>query len=516
MAELNRRLPEEIGWRAILGLVALALFARAVPVLRGSGLTGYLGYDDGVYFGAAIAFVHGALPYRDVLFLHPPGIIALLSPFAAIGSLTDEGTGLAMARCVFILLGVTNTVLVALLASKQSRSAGILAGTLYAVWHATAGFERTTLLVPPQTTLLLLALICFHPGGVNAELAISRGRQLVAGALLGFSASLQLWGIVPLVVIGSWLTFRASRAARRPRLPVAFALAAGLAFAAVVLPFLATAGDVMIREIVLDQLGRPSNGISLVQRLRTIEGLGQLHPRVPDVVPLLAAVAAAVAVAWVMRRSAWVRIFAVLFAVQTAVLLLTPISFPHYAAWPAAVGAVAFGVAGALFLDAMPRPRIARIVVLGYALATAILLVPDIPAAGQRLQLDALASDLSNATCVAADEPILLIELSRIGRSIAAGCAVVVDPTGVGYDTDRGLLAPDNVAKARTKLAGYQRAMLAYFRFSDAAFFARPALIGLSTETWAAVRCALPVERQRGTILVLLPASNGVPPACPR
>jgi hypothetical protein len=516
MAARVRRLPAGLGWPAILGLVALALFARAVPVLRGGGLTGYIGYDDGVYFGGAIAFVHGALPYRDVLFLHPPGIIALLSPFAAIGALTDEGTGLAMARCVFILLGVLNTVLVAVLASKHSRSAGLLAGILYAAWHATAGFERTTLLVPPQTTLLLLALLCLHPGSAIGEFTISRRREIVAGALLGFAAAIQLWGIVPLVVIGSWLGLRASRSAGRPRLPVAFAAAAGLTFAAVILPFLAASGDVMIRQIVLDQLGRPSNGISLVQRLRTIEGLGQIRPSVPDLVPLVAAVAAALAIAWVMRRSAWVRIFAVLSAVQTAVILMTPVSFPHYAAWPAPAGAVAFGVAGALFLEAMPRPRIARMVVVGYALATAILLVPDVPAAGQRLQLDALASDVSEATCVAADEPILLIELSRIGRSVAAGCAVVVDPSGVGYDTDRGLLAPGNVSRARAKLAGYQRAMLAYFKFSGAALFARPALIGLSTETWAALRCTLPVERQRGSIRVLLPPANGRPSACPR
>ena len=39
-------------------------------------------YDDGVYYSAATALVHGQLPYRDFLLLQPPGIAVLLAPFA--------------------------------------------------------------------------------------------------------------------------------------------------------------------------------------------------------------------------------------------------------------------------------------------------------------------------------------------------------------------------------------------------------------------------------------------------
>jgi hypothetical protein len=38
------------------------------------GLTGFTNYDDGVNFGGALGLVHGELPYRDFLWLHPPGI----------------------------------------------------------------------------------------------------------------------------------------------------------------------------------------------------------------------------------------------------------------------------------------------------------------------------------------------------------------------------------------------------------------------------------------------------------
>jgi alpha-1,2-mannosyltransferase len=515
VAALDRHGPSGIGRAAVLGIVALALVARALAVFRGAGLLGDIGYDDGVYFSAAVAFVHGVLPYRDVLLLHPPGIVLLLSPFAAIGTLTTEGTGLAIARVAFILLGVANTLLVARLASRQGRTAGILAGVLYAAWHAAAGYERTTLLVPAQSALLLVALLCLDAGRSNDGRMVSRARQVLAGAALGFAASIQLWAVVPLGVIGSWLVLRASRQAGRLRVPISFALAALGTFAVVMLTFLVIAGDTMIREVLLDQLGRPNNGISLIARLRTLEGLGQVRPYLPGLIPLAAAVAAAAAVGWVAYKSPATRVFAILFVIQTAVILLTPVSFPHYSAWPAPMGAVTFGVAGSLLLDWIARPRIARLALLGYVALIAILLIPDVGRAGFSLPLAALANDTMGARCVATDEPVLLIELDRIGRSIARGCPVIVDPTGVAYDTDRGLLTPGSVEATRSRAVNFQRVMLAYFGTADVAMFARPSLLGLTPQSWATLQCRLSTQRRRVTILVLLRDVRAISTTCP-
>ena len=44
---------------ALLLILVLAFLVRLVPVLAGGGLTGLLGYDDGVYFGGAIALEQG-------------------------------------------------------------------------------------------------------------------------------------------------------------------------------------------------------------------------------------------------------------------------------------------------------------------------------------------------------------------------------------------------------------------------------------------------------------------------
>ncbi|MEJ7697760.1 MAG: hypothetical protein WKF78_14365 [Candidatus Limnocylindrales bacterium] len=146
-------------WLLVLGIVVVGFIFRSLPVLRGAGLQGYLGYDDGVYFASAVAFVHGVVPYRDFLFLHPPGIIVLLSPFALLGAATDDSTGFAVARVAFMLLGALNASLVMLVAGKYGRRSALFAGALYAIWYSAIRVERTTLLLAPETTLLLISAL---------------------------------------------------------------------------------------------------------------------------------------------------------------------------------------------------------------------------------------------------------------------------------------------------------------------------------------------------------------------
>ena len=91
-------------------LVGLAL--RIAPWLRANGFLGVQEYDDGVYYGAAKALLHGLLPYRDFTIVHPPGSTVLLLPFAALGSVFGDPVGLASARVAVAVLAVANIVLV--------------------------------------------------------------------------------------------------------------------------------------------------------------------------------------------------------------------------------------------------------------------------------------------------------------------------------------------------------------------------------------------------------------------
>ncbi len=71
---------------AILAATVLALALRLFLVTRPGFLTsGTVEYDDGVYLGAALRLLHGALPYKDYAFVQPPGIVVVALPGALVG-----------------------------------------------------------------------------------------------------------------------------------------------------------------------------------------------------------------------------------------------------------------------------------------------------------------------------------------------------------------------------------------------------------------------------------------------
>lgn len=506
-----------------VAIFALGLLVRALPVLRGGGLFADLGYDDGVYFAAAVAAVHGLVPYRDFLFLHPPGIVIVLAPFAWVGDLTTSATGLALARVAFMVIGATNALLVALIAGKRhGRLAAICAGLLYAAWHASAGFERTTILPGPENALLLLGLLTLEWRHGNVEAPISSRRAALAGVFLGLAMTIQLWEVVPLAVIVGWQAVRSLQTGRRSlNAPIAIAAGATAAFGIACLPFLVIAGPQMIRYILVDQLARPNLGVPWIARLRLLEGLppsGITLRYVPN--PLV--VAAAAATALVVAVGAWckpeIRIWAVLLAAQTAVLLVIQAFYPHYAAWIAPVGSIAIGASVATIIDRFARqPRRARPAALVYAMVVMIVLLPNIVRTGEPLPVATLDQHLAAARCVAADRPILLIETATLQRDLDAACPLVLDTTGTSYDVGRGGLMSGAAGAARVNAAAYQRAMLAYYTGSAATMLDQLPADGLSSATWSAIRCHFAIQLQLKPVTLLLSAgqATGASSGCP-
>src|SRR6478735_7565455 len=77
------------------GLVALAICVYQLS--RPHAFWGVHGADDGLYLGAALRLAHGALPYRDFAFVHPPGMAVLMGP---LGIFRDTRDAMAGARVV--------------------------------------------------------------------------------------------------------------------------------------------------------------------------------------------------------------------------------------------------------------------------------------------------------------------------------------------------------------------------------------------------------------------------------
>jgi alpha-1,2-mannosyltransferase len=261
----------------LVAIAALGFLVRLVPILLGGGLHGLIDYDDGVYFGAALALLQGHVAYRDFILLHPPGILYILAPFAALQFVVSDATAFAVARLGFMVLGAINVVLVGLVARRLGRGASLSAAALYAVWQVPANVERTTWLIAAQNTLLLLALLALS--GWIARRGLDAGspslRQVAAvGALLGLATDVQIWGVVPTAVVLAWLTLSRRRPIReRVQVALAFTGAAAVAIALLWLPFLLAAGEPMIRYVVIDQIGRGAGHSDMVTRLRGLEGL---------------------------------------------------------------------------------------------------------------------------------------------------------------------------------------------------------------------------------------------------
>lgn len=448
----------------IVGVAAVAALAAVVRLwllAHGGALAVSNDYDDGVYYAAADAFVHGRWPYRDFLLLHPPGIVIALAPFAAIGSVLGDPIGMAAARLVFIAIGAANTVMITVIAGRRSRVAGLIAGVFAAVFFPLAYAERSTMLEPLATCCLLAAVLIARRGGARAAVA--------AGLIAGLSADVKIWYVVPVLVLA--ICQRGHR--------LRFAGGAVAAVVALGLPFLLHAPAVMIREVVFDQLGRPRlTDVTITDRLLALAGyptgalVGAAEARDAErlaVVVLLLVGVAAVA-AWRVR---WARPFVVLTVVTAAVLLGTPSFFMHYVAFTAPWLAIALGVGWGEVLARVRRRQLRiGLAVLLVATFCAMNGVLDERRTQQPQPVAAIAPAAQRVEgCVESDDPGLLAELGVLSSDLQRGCRVWPDVTGWTYDADADVT--NGVAVPRPANGRWQQDVMAYLLSGEAVIVRR-------------------------------------------
>ena len=113
-----------------IAIFLFALLVRVISLFTAGGLDSVQGYDDGVYYGASAAFVHGLLPYKDFVLVHPPGILLILAPFIYFSHLTNDFIGLVSARFVFMLIGATSTALIYRIGKRFNQTAAVIAALI--------------------------------------------------------------------------------------------------------------------------------------------------------------------------------------------------------------------------------------------------------------------------------------------------------------------------------------------------------------------------------------------------
>ncbi len=465
----------------------IAFGLRLLVPLTNVGLVGNYSYDASVYYSAGAALVHGRVPYRDFILLHPPGAMLATAPAAWIGRLTSDHTGFAIAMVEFTIFGAASAVLVVVVARGLGAAwpAATLGGLFYAVWFLSVRNEYLSRLEPLGNFLLLCGLV----GYVGIGGRHSKRSAVLCGAGFGAAASVKIWYVVPLAVVLCFLVAR-RRLGDAGRAVLGAAASVGLICG----PFLALAPSGMWRMVVSDQLGRtqanPVRAFLLLQQLPP--GVSWYAAFLLDVVLLVSLAVLSVA-AW---RAPAVRLPAALLLAHSAVLVASPSWFFSYLDYltPAAALCVASGVAAARVVRRVSGVLVARTSAVAGAIVIGLALV--IPAtrlwygrdkARASLPSLELAAATSDVRCIISDSPMALIGLNALSRNLANGCPNWIDVTGRTYASDMDVRGADGRRLSRLANPRWQQSLRNYLVSGDAVIILRSKDAGISPTTWDAI-----------------------------
>jgi energy-converting hydrogenase Eha subunit C len=403
------------------------------------------------------------------LFLHPPGILLVLAPFAGLGQVLTDSTGFAVARTFFMLLGALNAALLTRIAGRLGLVAAAVAGLFYGVWYPSMYAARTTLLEPVGTTGLLVALLLLlwaRRTSVRAE--------VLAGVALGLASAVKIWCVVPALVVVLWqLQVAGWRASSR------VVAGAAMAVVGVCLPFFLLAPEPMFRMVVRAQIGRPVSDRSRLGRLARISSL-EAHLVGWGQVSLALAVGAAgllvLAAAVTVWRRTSSRIVVILLLATGMVLLVSPSYFGHYGEFVAAPLALTLAVAAQRLVDwGAGRERAIRAVTITAVVVpmAALVVAASTITFGTSVSWPDRARAEAVPGCVYADVPTALIQLDVLSSSLRRSCPVWVDVIASTYlpGAQRG---PGGSGVDRRLNRAWQRDLMGYLTSGSAAVFVRP------------------------------------------
>ena len=477
---------------AILIATLLALALRLFLLTRPGFLTsGTVEYDDGVYLGAALRLLHGALPYQDFSFVQPPGIVVVALPGAVIGSLTSQATGLAAARVLSVLASTACVPLAGRLVRHRGALACAVAAGLLAVYPADVLSGRTLLLEPWMNLACLLAAnAAFREGRLASP------RWLAwAGVAFGCGVAIKFWAAVPAAVLLA-VCLIARPPAETSRVRRAGALVGGMAggFAVLAGPFALADPSGFIRQTLLDQVSRVGSYTPISLRLAHLTGLIDVLGRNGKVAApgttthsLFAMGAEAsthtVAVGWPAYAAAAVGVVLIAagyltglrqrtqlewFALVTAVLATAAIMgysafFYHYPDFPAPWLAIAAGAGAAslacLIRGTAARARLARRL-LAAAVAVVILAIAGIEA--RELAPARVPASPSNVSalvpagsCLVADQVSFAIAANRFAAP-SPDCPDLIDSLAATLALSGGVSPQGGAGHAPNVVAGWE------------------------------------------------------------
>jgi hypothetical protein len=427
----------------------LALGLRLYELSRPGFLFGINEYDEGTDFGSAVRLVQGALPYRDFIMVHPPGITLLMLPVALATKIMGTHTGIAVARVATVLASAAAVPLAGLLTRHRGLFATLVTCGVLAIFPDSILASRTVLLEPWLVLFCILgALVLFE----RDQVASSTRRLLLGGVLFGFAGAIKVWAILPVVVI-LVLT------ARRPRQAAIYAAGLALGFCVPVLPFALTAPATFYRSVIVAQLFRDDiMRIPQGYRLQQMLGLANLHQLstaellfIAIVVVLLIGAIAAIGSHLARNPPPALDWFAAGTCALVVAVFLWPVDFYyHYAAFLAPFLALTLALPSARLLAALSARMIRaqptwihRAAMMTAAATIVVFAVVQAVAESYEhtsvppTEITAAEQLIPPGACVATDQAENTIVIDRF-VSTAPRCSLMIDGLGTDYALSNG------------------------------------------------------------------------------
>ncbi len=445
----HRRAP---WWIALVP--AVAGFVICLLQLRvGTHWAGVEGYDDGVYVGSAVELAHGVLPYRDYVYVQPPGLTLLLTPLAFLFRLIGLGSQDVLAASRLLTAVVTGGCagLAALVVRFRGAVAMFVAGAALCCFPAASMADSTAFLEPYVVFCCLLGVLCcFSSGRVGP-----RSRLFLGGLAFGIGSDFKLWALLPAGIACLFVL------AREWRWAIRFVAGVAVGLLAVVGPFLALAPSAFYHDTFQSQVARLTFGGvgEMTIHFNWLLGLEPLNLQWWEAGIGLIAVVIVVTLAW--QRSvpnvpiAPLEVYVACVGTSVVIVLVFVNPFyPHYAYFLAPWLAIIGGLVVARACEQKPLASGAgaaahrargtdRNLVRGALVAVVLTVLlgtfasiesfRHFPSTGDSVGASATLAAIERLpadACLTTDETSYLVVANRLANR-PHGCPLIVDPFGV-------------------------------------------------------------------------------------
>ena len=190
-----------------------------------------------------------------------------MSPAALLAQVTSTAWGMAAGRILTVAASAAGIVLVGLLARHRGPLAVALSCGVLAIFPGSLVAAHTVLLEPWVTLFCLIGAVAV----VDRDQFTRSGRRLLwGGVAFGFAGAVEVWAIIPVVVVAVLL-------AREIRRAALFVAGVAIGFCVPVIPFAVAAPRRFYNSFFAAQVFRVVPTRTPVQkRLRLMSGIGQL------------------------------------------------------------------------------------------------------------------------------------------------------------------------------------------------------------------------------------------------